>query len=126
MTPAPLAYVRSAAAALATAGATLVAGHSAHVPQGISGRVLFDLGDFLDDYATHPKLRNDLSLLWLVTLDTTGPRDVEGLPVCLEYGHTRPASTTETARLAELLRRRCDATGAQVDLLDGRFVFSAP
>jgi poly-gamma-glutamate synthesis protein (capsule biosynthesis protein) len=126
MTSAPVSHVRRAATLLESTGATLITGHSAHIPQGRRGRVLFDLGDFLDDYAIDPDVRNDLSLLWLVTLDTTGPRDVEGLPVCLEYGHTRPASTTETARLAELLRRRCDATGAQVDLLDGRFVFSAP
>jgi poly-gamma-glutamate synthesis protein (capsule biosynthesis protein) len=124
MTPAPLAYVRSAAAALATAGATLVAGHSAHVPQGISGRVLFDLGDFLDDYATHPKLRNDLSLLWLVTLDAGGPSSIEGWPVYLDYGYTRPAKDAETARLAGMLRERCRVTGSEIDLLGGRFVFS--
>jgi poly-gamma-glutamate synthesis protein (capsule biosynthesis protein) len=123
MSPAPVAHVRRAAAALETAGATLVAGHSAHVPQGVRGRVLFDLGDFIDDYATDPELRNDLSLLWLVTLDENGPRAVEGWPVLLEYGYTRPAADGETARLARLLRRRCAATGSHVELLGGRFVF---
>src|SRR5437660_7479456 len=47
----PLATVRFAADELLAAGATLVAGHSAHVFQGVAGRVLFDLGDFIDDYA---------------------------------------------------------------------------
>ncbi|HEV3498246.1 MAG TPA: CapA family protein, partial [Actinomycetes bacterium] len=50
MTTAPVGHVRRAAAALVDAGATLVAGHSAHVPHGVAGRVLYDLGDFLDDY----------------------------------------------------------------------------
>ena len=69
----PVAHVRRAAAALTQAGATLVAGHSAHVPQGPSGRTLFDLGDFVDDYSVSSLLRNDLGLLWLITLDAGGP-----------------------------------------------------
>ena len=61
-------------------GATLVAGHSAHVPHGVAGRVLYDLGDFLDDYRVDPRLRNDLGLLFLVTLDGRGPVRLEALP----------------------------------------------
>src|SRR5207248_6018020 len=68
MTAEPLAYVRDAADALVEAGATFVAGHSAHVFHGISRRVLYDLGDFIDDYAVDRKLRNDLGLLYLVDL----------------------------------------------------------
>ena len=51
----------------------VVAGHSAHVPQGARGRTLFDLGDFVDDYAVDRALRNDLGLLWLLTLGPDGP-----------------------------------------------------
>jgi len=32
----------------------------AHVFQGVAGRVLYDLGDFIDDYAVDRRLRNDL------------------------------------------------------------------
>ncbi len=62
MRSSPVPHVRRAAAALQAAGATLIAGHSAHVPQGPSGRTLFDLGDFIDDYAVDPGLRNDLGI----------------------------------------------------------------
>jgi poly-gamma-glutamate synthesis protein (capsule biosynthesis protein) len=55
----PRPYVRRAARALCDTGATLVAGHSAHVFHGVEGTVLYDLGDFLDDYATDPVLHND-------------------------------------------------------------------
>jgi len=123
MTAAPVRHVRAAAAALEAAGATLVAGHSAHVPHGVRGRVLFDLGDFVDDYRVDELLRNDLSLLWLVTLDADGPRAVEGLPVRLEYAHTRPADGAEARALAGLLQDRCAAVGARVDLARGRLVF---
>jgi hypothetical protein len=91
MTAAPLRHVRRAAAALVEAGATLVAGHSAHVPHGVAGRVLYDLGDFLDDYRVDPRLRNDLGLLFLVTLDRRGPIRLEALPLKLEFCHTRLA-----------------------------------
>lgn len=45
--PAP--HIRRAAATLA-GDASLVWGHSAHVPHGAAGNVLYDAGDFLDDY----------------------------------------------------------------------------
>jgi hypothetical protein len=119
--PAP--HVRRAAAAMQAAGATLVAGHSAHVPQGPSGRTLFDLGDFIDDYAVDPVLRNDLGLLWLITLDAEGPRRVEGVPVHLELAHTRLASEVEATMLLALLKERCAAVGSSVHRQDERLVF---
>jgi poly-gamma-glutamate capsule biosynthesis protein CapA/YwtB (metallophosphatase superfamily) len=118
MQPDPVGYVRRAAAELGDA--TLVAGHSAHVPQGPSGRVLFDLGDFVDDYATHPKLRNDLGLLWLVDLDT---QRVEGVPLRLEFCRTRLADPDEAALLLSLMRDRCAAVGSSVERRGDRFVF---
>lgn len=125
MTPVPVPHVRDAAEALESAGATLITGHSAHVPHGVRRRVLFDLGDFLDDYAVDPWLRNDLSLLWLVELDADGPRTVEGVPVRLEYAFTRPADDVETEELTRLLTERCAAVGSRVELVDGRLVFES-
>ena len=123
MTSAPVPYVRVAAAALEAAGATLVAGHSAHVPHGVSGRVLFDLGDFLDDYAVDRRLRNDLSLLWLVTLGADGPQRVVGVPVRLGYARTRLAEPQEARQLERLLQGRCAAVGSRAELVDDRIVF---
>jgi poly-gamma-glutamate capsule biosynthesis protein CapA/YwtB (metallophosphatase superfamily) len=124
MTAAPVRHVRAAAAALDAAGATLVVGHSAHVPHGVRGRVLFDVGDFLDDYAVDRRLRNDLSALWLVTLEGGDVRTVEGVPVRLEYAFTRPADAAESDELARLLRDRCAAVGARVALAGGRLRFT--
>jgi poly-gamma-glutamate capsule biosynthesis protein CapA/YwtB (metallophosphatase superfamily) len=119
----PVPHVRRAAAALEEAGATLIAGHSAHVPQGRSGRTLFDLGDFIDDYAVDPDLRNDLGLLWLVTLDAGGPRRIEGVPLRLEYAYTRPAGSVEANLLLALLEERCAAVGSTVQRDGERLVF---
>jgi poly-gamma-glutamate capsule biosynthesis protein CapA/YwtB (metallophosphatase superfamily) len=119
----PVAHVRRAAAALEDAGATLVAGHSAHVPQGPSGRTLFDIGDFIDDYAVDSRLRNDLGLLWLITLDAGGPLRIEAVPLKLEFAHTRQASQVEATLLLSLLEERCDAVGSSVRREGERLVF---
>jgi poly-gamma-glutamate synthesis protein (capsule biosynthesis protein) len=123
MRAAPVPHVRRAAAALEATGVTLVAGHSAHVPQGPKGRTLFDLGDFIDDYAVDPVLRNDLGLLWLVTLDAGGVRCVEGVPVWLEFAHTRLASDIEATLLLALLEERCAAVGSTVRRRGARLAF---
>jgi len=122
MTPEPVPHVRLAAEAMAEAGATVVAGHSAHVFHGIRDRVLFDLGDFLDDYAVDSELRNDLGLLFLVTLDGEGPVRVEAVPLRLEFCFTRPAQGGEADWIARRFRRACADLGTQVIEEEGRLV----
>jgi poly-gamma-glutamate synthesis protein (capsule biosynthesis protein) len=118
----PLPEIRSAAAALVGAGATLVAGHSAHVFQGVQGRVLYDLGDFVDDYITDPLLRNDLGLLFLVTLDEQGPTRLEGVPLKLEFCYTRLAAGSEAAWIRRRFREACAELGAEVGEENDRVV----
>lgn len=124
MTSEPVPHVRRAAETLVEAGATLVAGHSAHVFHGVEGSVLFDLGDFLDDYAVDPALRNDLGLLWLVTLDRDGPRRIEGLPLWLDYCRTRAATGDDAAWIGRRLREGCAAMGTEVGEEDGVLVIT--
>lgn len=122
MTREPIARVRAAAAALVGAGAALVAGHSAHVFHGVAGRVLYDLGDFLDDYATDPVLRNDRGLVFLVELDDLGPRRVEAVPIALDHCHTRLADADEAAWIARRFAAACAALGTEAREHDGRMV----
>ncbi|HEY7619427.1 MAG TPA: CapA family protein [Solirubrobacteraceae bacterium] len=124
MRPEPLPTVRKAAAALVAAGATLVAGHSAHVFQGVAGRVLYDLGDFLDDYAVDSGLRNDLGLLWLVDVDRGGPRRIEALPLKLDFCHTRLATGDDAAWIRRCFTRHCARLGTEVREDDGRLVIA--
>jgi poly-gamma-glutamate capsule biosynthesis protein CapA/YwtB (metallophosphatase superfamily) len=120
----PLARVRRAAAALVGAGATLVAGHSAHVFQGVAGHVLYDLGDFVDDYAVDPELRNDLGLLWLVTFDDHGPRRLEALPLTLEHCHTRLATGDDARWVVRRFLALCGRLGTEARQEEGRCVVS--
>jgi poly-gamma-glutamate capsule biosynthesis protein CapA/YwtB (metallophosphatase superfamily) len=122
MSATPLPYVHAAARRLCDAGATLVAGTSAHVFQGIEGRVLYDLGDFIDDYAVQPRLRNDLGLLVLVDLGPDGRRRIEAVPIRLEYAYTRPARGEELEWIRRRFREACEALGTEAREENGRLI----
>ena len=122
MTREPVPHVRDAAHELRSAGATLVAGHSAHVFHGIELGVCYDLGDFVDDYAVHPELRNDLGLLFLVTLDEGGPREMSAVPLALDFCHTRLATGDEHAAIRQRFVASCRKLGTDVTDEDGRLV----
>ena len=122
MAQAPQPEVRRAANALVRAGATLIAGHSAHVFHGVAGRVLFDLGDFVDDYRVDPILRNDLGLLWFVDLEDGELTSVEALPLKLDFCHTRIAGTDDAAWITRRFIEACGALGTPAHEHAGRLV----
>jgi poly-gamma-glutamate capsule biosynthesis protein CapA/YwtB (metallophosphatase superfamily) len=130
MMPSPLPYIRHAASALRDAGATLIAGHSAHVFQGIEAAALggrtvatiFDLGDFLDDYAVDPVLRNDLGLLTFVVLDEEGVVRIEAIPLRLEDSFTRLADGEDAGWIRRRFRSVCSELGTAVREEAGRLV----
>src|SRR6266511_2608131 len=111
-------WVADAIAAL-DAGATLVAGHSAHLFHGIAPRVLYDLGDFLDDYRVDRQLRNDLGVLFLVDLANSR---LEAIPLKLEFAHTRFADGEDAAWIRRRFDNACAAFGTAVTEEDGRLV----
>ena len=118
----PVDHVRRAAPELVAAGASLVAGHSAHVFHGVADRVLYDLGDFIDDYAIDPFHRNDLGLLFLVTFLGGLPVRVEALPLALDRCYTRPARPGEREIIVSRFRQRCVALGTEVTERGDRLV----
>ena len=122
LTTRPPPAIRAAAKRLVDAGATVVAGHSAHVFHGVAGRVLYHLGDFLDDYARHPLLRNDLGLLFLLELGAAGPVRLEAVPLKLEHCRTRLAEGEDARWIAGRFRRACGELGTPVGEAGGRLV----
>ena len=54
-------------------GADIIHGHSAHIFQGIeifkNKLIIYDTGDFVDDYVVDRFLRNDLSFFYMVKID---------------------------------------------------------
>jgi poly-gamma-glutamate synthesis protein (capsule biosynthesis protein) len=122
----PLPYVRRAARALTDAGATLIAGSSAHVFHGVAWPVIFDMGDFIDDYAIHAALRNDLGLMFLVRLDAGGPSRIEAVPLRLDFCRTRLAKGADRAWIVDRFSRACADFGTPVTVQDDRLVIDAP
>jgi hypothetical protein len=89
---------------------------------GLDRRVPYDLGDFLDDYAVNPKLRNDLGLLFLIDLAGNW---LEAIPLKLELEHMRLADGDDAAWVQRRFRKACAAFGSEVAEEEGRLVASS-
>lgn len=92
-------------------GVDLIHGHSAHVFQAVErhgkGLILYDTGDFLDDYAVDPELRNDWSFLFLVELAEKQLYRLRLLPVRLTYAQVHLAKGPEFEAICSWMQERC-------------------
>jgi poly-gamma-glutamate synthesis protein (capsule biosynthesis protein) len=120
----PLPGFREYAHALIDAGAGLVHGHSAHLFQGVEryrGRpILYDTGDFVDDYAIDPAERNDLQYLFHLEFDPVGTVGVRLLPIRIADCRVRRAGPEEREWLYERMRRFSKEFGSTWTERDGR------
>lgn len=91
-------------------GVDIFHGHSAHIFQGIEiykGKlILYDTGDFIDDYYVDPELRNDRSFFFRVEINKKGPYALHLTPVIISnfqvnQSHGKEAQATKK-RMAEL------------------------
>jgi len=105
--PTPL-FASFAAAAL-DCGFDIVHGHSAHVFQGVqrygNGLVLYSSGDFLDDYAVDPELRNDWSFVFLIDVGKQGLQRLRMLPARLRYARVDLAEGAELEAIRDRMTR---------------------
>ena len=112
------------ARAVIDAGADVFWGHSAHVVQGIEVRngrpILYDTGDFVDDYAVDPYLRNDLSALFRLHLRPPVIESVELVPVKISDMQVNKARGAEREWFIERFRGLSAEMGAQVKSTDSR------
>ena len=114
------------ARAVIDAGADVFWGHSAHVVQGIevrSGRpILYDTGDFVDDYAVDPYLRNDLSALFRLHLRPPVIESVELIPVKISHMQVNVARGAEREWFMERFGGLCAEMKTQVRTDDSRLM----
>ncbi len=98
-------------------GVDLVHGHSSHVFQGVEvhrGKpVLYDTGDFLDDYAVDPVLRNDLSLLFLAEVEGGAVRELRMVPVRLELAVVNRARGDDLEDVVARMKALCAELGTR-------------
>jgi len=70
------------------------------------------------------RLRDDLGLLFLVTLDASGPKRLEALPLKLGHSHTQLAKLEDAAWISRRFRRACRGLGTTVEEEGGRLVIT--
>ncbi|MBI4317642.1 MAG: CapA family protein [Chloroflexi bacterium] len=108
--------------ALMDAGVDIFHGHSAHIFQGIEiykGKpILYDSGDFVDDYAVDPDLRNDQSALFRLEIGDTGIDRIDIFPVLIDNFQVNLAEGRDFQEIADRMRRLCAEMGTDVVVVD--------
>lgn len=116
----PTSAFREFAHAVIGLGVDLVHGHSAHLFQGVERRdkgvILYDAGDFLDDYAVDPILRNDWSFIFLLDFGPGSLQRLRMIPVRLRFARVGLATSDEFEEIRRCMRERC--RGLEDALLD--------
>ena len=107
-------------------GADVYYGHSAHVFQGVEvyrGKpILYDTGDFIDDYAVDDRLRNDRSFVFLVSVEGGEFRRLELFPVVLSFAQTRLATGGERQEILRRMERHSAELGTRLLRREGALV----
>lgn len=102
---------RAFARAAIDAGFDIVHGHSAHVVQAAefyrTGLILYDTGDFIDDFWPVPGLPTWRSFLFLAEIPSVGTPTLRLVPAHLGIGEVRLASGNERRKIVEAMIRRC-------------------
>jgi len=98
-------------------GVDLVHGHSAHIFQGVErcgdSLILYDTGDFLDDYAVDRTLRNDWSFIFLVEVAGRRIERLRMLPVRLGFAQVDLASGEEFLAITRRMLHLCRDLGSE-------------
>lgn len=123
--PSPL--FREFAHAVIDRGADLYYGHSAHLFQGVEvyrGKpILYDTGDFIDDYAVDPVLRNDWSLLFVATIDRGICHRLEMYPVVLSFARVFRATGSDCEAIRTRMEGLCAELGTSLQRVEEHLVW---
>ena len=113
--PFPPARYRSFARMAIDLGVDVVHGHSAHLLQGVEphhgGVILYDTGNFIDDYWVFPGVRIDRSCVFLVEHNGNRILRLRVVPVSLKRPGVRLARGLEAMAIMATLEQRSQALG---------------
>src|SRR5215204_2381803 len=125
----PKVNFRRFAHAVIDLGVDIYYGHSAHVFQGVEiyhGKpILYDTGDFIDDYAVNPKVRNDRSFLFRVSVQDGDLRRLELFPVVLPYARVELARGAQREIILDRMVDLSAEMGTAFDRREDRLVLEA-
>ena len=114
----PEQYFIDFAHAMIEKGADIIHGHSAHNFQGIEvyqhKLILYDTGDFLDDYAVDPFLRNDHSFLFKVEVSQKRIEKLVLVPVLISHCQVNLATNEDYKWSIERMQKLSANFGTEV------------
>ena len=94
---------------LIEAGVDILHGHSAHIFQGVevyqNKLILYDTGDFVDDYYVDPLLRNDRSFFFVVEATKAGLCTLRLIPVLISHFQVNRAKGNDAAESLERMQK---------------------
>ena len=109
-------------------GVDLIHGHSAHIFQGIEiyrGKpILYDTGDFIDDYYVDTFLRNDRSFFFIAEADKRGFKTLRLIPTLISKYQVNRAVGIEAEEAVFRMRELSQELGTTSSLEDGQIVFN--
>ena len=122
----PQEIFRRFARAVIDRGVDIYYGHSAHVFQGVEiyrGKpILYDTGDFIDDYAVNPELRNDWSFLFRVSVEGGRFERLDLTPVKLSYARVDLATSGEREAILDRMEHLSAEMGTVFARREGTLV----
>jgi len=113
-----------------TAGVDIVHGHSSHHPGGVEvykGKlVIYGAGDLINDYegiSGYENFRDDLSLMYFVTLNSTNVMDIRMVPMQIRKFSLMRAGKEDSNWLFNTMRKESNKLGTKVEINDRNILF---
>jgi len=111
-------------------GVDILHGHSAHIFQGVevykNKLILYDTGDFIDDYHVDPVLRNDRSFFFKVTVDKKGVRELSMIPTLISHFQVNKSTGNEAMETMERMRQLCKEMNTSLQFVDDQLILRLP
>lgn len=105
----PLPSFQQFAHELVDNGVDLIHGHSAHIFQGVEkykGKlIIYDSGDFVDDYYVDPVLRNDRSFLFVIEIGKAGTKNLRMIPTLIKNFQVNKATGEDSSQALDRMQR---------------------
>jgi len=110
-------------------GADVFYGHSAHIFQGIEiyqhKPILYDTGDFIDDYAVDPVLHNDWSFVFECSFDGYSFSSLTLYPVKLSFARVQRARGQECQQIIQRMLELSAELGTKLEVHDEFMMYQA-
>lgn len=107
-------------------GADVYWGHSNHMPQGIEiykdRPILYDCGDFIDDYAVERYYRNDLSFLFNLNFEKGALHNIKLVPTTTHDLHASTALSWDADLIMKRMVERCSRLGTKCVIDNGQIL----